>query len=555
MRLVIVGGVAGGATAAARARRLSEDAEIVLFERGLHISYANCGLPYYIGGEIEKRNDLFVSTPEKLNARYRIDVRTGQEVTAIDREGKSVEIREVASGRVWKEDYHKLILSPGAKPFKPNLPGVDGRNIFSVRDISDTDAIKEYIKNNRMESAVVVGGGFIGLEMAENLARLGLQVTVVELLNQILPPLDYEMAAIVQGHLRRKGIVMRLGESVQSFQEENGQTVIMTSKGQKILTDMVILAIGVRPEKVLAEGAGLAMGNRGGILVDEMLCTSDPDIFAVGDAIEIKDYVSGGNTLLPLAGPANKQGRIAADNALGRHVAYKGSVATSVIKVFNLTAATTGNNEKFLKAAKIPYLKSFTHSAHHVTYYPGAKYMAVKLLFSPEGGRILGAQVVGEQGVDKRIDVIAASIMANRTVEDLQEIDLAYAPQFGAAKDPVNIAGYVASNIRKGDVKVVHWDELDSMQDHVLLDVRTSLEVKKLGLINGAKHIYIDELRDRLGELDKDKKYILYCAVGQRAYLAYRILAQHGFEACILSGSWETWKPASREAEMLKSGE
>jgi NADPH-dependent 2,4-dienoyl-CoA reductase/sulfur reductase-like enzyme/rhodanese-related sulfurtransferase len=553
MRLIIVGGVAGGATAAARARRLSERVEIVLFERGHYVSFANCGLPYYIGGEIEDREDLLVATPERLGHRYRIDVRRDQEVIAIDRVRKEVEVKKRQSGEASRERYDKLILSPGARPVKPPLPGVDLPGIFTLRDLPDTDRIKAHVEREGVRSAVVVGGGFIGLEMAENLARKGIKIIIMEMLDQIMPPLDYEMAAVLQGHLRENGITLVLGKSVVSFREENGSKVVETKDGGRTMCDMVILSIGVRPEKILAERAGLRIGGRGGILVDETLRTSDTDIFAIGDAVEVKDPVSGENTLVALAGPANRQGRIAAENALGRNSIYKGTLGTGVVKVFDMTAAMTGNNEKFLKRGGRPYLRSFTHSYHHATYYPGAQMMAVKLLFTPEEGEILGAQVVGGDGADKRIDVLAGAIRAGMTVTDLEDLDLAYAPQFGSAKDAVNIAGNVAANILKGDVDVVHWDELDSLdpEKDVLLDVRTREEVEQKGLIEGALHIHIDDLRDRLQELDREKTYIAYCTVSMRGYLAHRILVQNGFKAKILSGGFRTWSPVHQEMQLL----
>lgn len=555
MKLIIVGGVAGGATAAARARRLSEEVDITLFERGQYVSFSNCGLPYHIGGEIESRNDLFIASPERLESRYRLQVRRSQEVTVIDRELKQVEVKDLETGRVSRVPYDKLILSPGAKPLKPPLPGVELDTVFTLRDVPDMDSIIGYFKRNNVRSAVVVGGGFIGLEMVENLARHGAKVTVIEMLDQVLPQLDFEMAAIVQEHLRAKGVELLLGDAVESFRKEGDRTVVATRSGSSIETDMVILSIGIRPEKALAEAAGLAIGERGGILVDETLRTSDPDIFAIGDAIEVRDYVSGENVLVPLAGPANRQGRIAADNALGRHSVFKGTVGTSVVKVFDKVAASTGNNEKVLQRMNRPYLKSFTHSSHHASYYPGATSMAIKLLFSPDDGKILGSQVVGVKGVDKRIDVIATAIRAGMSVWDLQDFDLAYAPQFGSAKDPINIAGYVASNILQGDVEVVHWDELDSLarDGHVLLDVRSAPELKQTGIIEDAQHIYIDKLRERLGELDKNKTYIAYCTVSMRAYLAYRILVQNGYRVKILSGGWETWLPVHKERTLKQA--
>jgi len=554
MRLIVIGGVAGGATAAARARRLSEDAEIVLFERGFYVSYANCGLPYYIGGEIEKRDDLFIASPERLRKRYRIDVRTSQEVVEIDRDRKEVRVKDHATGDELRESYDKLLLSPGAHPAKPPLPGVDSDKVFTLRDLPDSDSIKSYIEKNRVESAVIVGGGSIGLETLENFSRLGVAVSVIERGGQLMPPLDYEMAALLHRHLRDQDVNLYLGDSAESFREKDHRMVVSTEKGVDIETDLVLLAVGVGPEKELAEKAGLTIGEQGGIVVDEMLRTSDPHIYAVGDAIEVMDLVSGEKTLLALAGPANRQGRAAADNIMGRETPFKGVLGTNITRVFDKVAASTGEKEESLKQVDRPYLASFTHSFSHASYYPGAKPMAIKLLFGPERGDILGAQIVGEEGVDKRIDVLSTAIRAGMTVYDLEELELAYAPQFGSAKDPLNVAGFVAANILKGDVEVVHWHEIDALNkdEHMLLDVRTLEEVKQTGMVPGAIHIHIDELRDRLGELDKNKTIIAYCTVSLRGYIAYRILVQKGFKARILSGGLETWGPTHEDAAERK---
>jgi NADPH-dependent 2,4-dienoyl-CoA reductase/sulfur reductase-like enzyme/rhodanese-related sulfurtransferase len=549
MRLVVVGGVAGGATAATRARRLSEGADIVLFERGFYVSYANCGLPYYIGGEIEKRDDLFVASPERLRNRYRVDVRTSQEVIEIDRSKKEVTVKDHATGEKFRERYDKLILSPGARPTKPPLPGVDSDKVFTLRDLPDSDSIKNYLDRNGVESAVVVGGGFIGLESVENFSRHGVKVTVIEKMDQLMPSLDYDMAALVHRHLRDQDIGLYLSDGVQSFHEKGNRLVVGTEKGMHIETDLALLAIGVRPEKELAEKAGLAIGKRGGIVVDDMLRTSDPDIYAIGDAIEVKDLVSGEKRLLALAGPANRQGRAAADNIMGRESKFAPVLGTNITRIFNLAAGSTGEKEETLKQTGEQYLVSFTHSYHHASYYPGAKSMAIKLIFSPDRGRILGAQIVGEAGVDKRIDVLSTAIRAGMTVYDLEELELAYAPQFGSAKDPINVAGFVAANILKGDVQVVHWNELGALNrdENVLLDVRTLGEVKGTGTIMDAVHIHVDELRDRLNELDRKKTYIAYCTVSLRGYIAYRILVQKGFKARILSGGMETWSPIQED--------
>jgi NADPH-dependent 2,4-dienoyl-CoA reductase/sulfur reductase-like enzyme/rhodanese-related sulfurtransferase len=549
MRLLIVGGVAGGATAAARARRLSEEAEIVLFERGFYVSYANCGLPYYIGGEIEKRDDLFIASPERLEKRYRIDVRTSQEVLALDLESKEVRVRDHRTGDVFREPYDRLILSPGAVPTRPPLPGIELPGIFTLRDLPDSDRIKAHLEERGVERAVVVGGGPIGLESVENISRHNARVVLVEMLDHVMPPLDYEMAALIHRALRDRDVQLILGDGVASFSRSRERLRVTTRSGVEIESDMVVLAIGVKPEKRLAEKAGLRIGEQGGIAVDEEMRTSDPNVFAVGDAVEVTNAVTGRASLIPLAGPANRQGRIAADNALGRHEQFPAVRGTNVTKVFDLVAASTGSNERTLEKAGIPCRVSVTHSRHHASYYPGARSMAVKLLFDPEDGVILGAQVVGEAGVDKRIDVLSTALHAGMTVYDLEELELAYAPQFGSAKDPVNIAGFVAANMLKGDVEVLHWHELDGLDPdrYVLLDVRTRQEVTQTGTIRNALHIHIDELRDRLGELDPGKVYVAYCTVSMRGYLAYRILVQSGFEARILSGGLETWEPVQED--------
>lgn len=555
MKLIVVGGVAGGATAATRARRLSEDADIVLFERGFYVSYANCGLPYYIGGEIEKRDDLFIASPERLRNRYAIDVRTSQEVVEIDREKKEVKVKDHATGEEFREHYDRLILSPGARPVKPPLPGLNSAKVFTLRDLPDSDSIKSYLDKNRVDSAVVVGGGSIGLESVENFSRQGVAVSVIEKADRLMPPLDADMASLVHRHLRDQDIRLYLGDGVESFHEKDGRIMVKTEKGRHIEGDLVLLAIGVRPEKELAEKAGLAIGKWGGIVVDEMLRTSDPDIYAIGDAIEVQDLVSGDKRLLALAGPANRQGRAAADNVMGRESVFGSVLGTNITKVFDKVAASTGDKEEYLKLTGKPCLASFTHSFHHASYYPGAKSMAIKLIFGPERGEVLGAQIVGEEGVDKRIDVLATAIQAGMSVYDLEKLELAYAPQFGSAKDPLNVAGFVAANILKGDVEIVHHDELDALNrdENALLDVRTPEEVKQTGTIMDAVQIHVDELRDRLDELDKNKTYIAYCTVSLRGYIAYRILVQHGFKARILSGGMETWVPIREDMEEKRS--
>ena len=542
-KIVIVGGVAGGATAAARVRRLDEFARIILFERGEHISFANCGLPYYIGEVIRKRNDLFVTTAKAFRQRYNIDIRTQSEVQSIDRARRMLRVKNLLTGEVYEESYDSLILSPGAEPVRPPIPGMDLENIFSLRNVADTDQIKSFVDNFKPTSAVIVGGGFIGIEMSENLAVRGVKTTVVEMLDQVLPPLDPEMAAMVQSHLKEKGVVCELGKAVTSISQKGDRLVVSTDKEDHLECDMVLLSVGIRPENRLAKEADLKIGERGGIQVDDTMRTSDPHIYAVGDAVEVRALITGHRTTSALAGPANKQGRIAADNAMGRKSIFKGILGTSVVKVFDLTAASTGINEKMLKKSGNHYLVSYTHSNSHAEYYPGAETLSIKLIFEPPSGRVLGAQIVGKEGVDKRIDVLATAMKGNMTVFDLEELELAYAPPYSSAKDPVNIAGFVAANILKGDMAVIHHHELDKTghEQDVLIDLRTPMEVRMSGLIDGAVHIHIDELRARLDELDRDRQYILYCAVGMRAYLGHRILLQHGFESKNLSGGYVTY--------------
>ncbi len=543
-KLVIIGGVAGGATAAARARRLNEHADIILFERGEHTSFANCGLPYYIGNVIKKRNYLLVTTPEEFKKRYNIDIRTCSNVIAIDRKNKQVEVNNTKTGEVYRQDYNKIILSPGAEPIKPPIDGIESDRIFTLRNIPDTDRIKAFVDANMTESAVIVGGGFIGIEMAENLAHRGVKITILEMLDQVMAPMDFEMASIIHAHLKEKGVRLELENGVKGFKQNGNSLTVMTANGNTIECDMAILSIGVKPENKLAKDAGLTIGKRGGIKVDAYMKTSDPDILAAGDAVEVKDFVTGQPAMIPLAGPANKQGRITADNAMGRKSDFRGTLGTSIVKIFDLTAACTGLNEKILKQKNIPYQKSYTNSPSHATYYPGANSMSVKLLFAPENGRILGAQIIGVDGVDKRIDVIATAIYGSMTVYDLEALELAYAPPFSSAKDPVNMAGFVAANMLKGDVKTVFWNELDELDrdEFVLIDLRTKKEIEELGDIEGSIHIPIDNLREKMEELDRKKTYILYCAVGMRGYVGYRILSQNGFKAENLSGGYELYK-------------
>lgn len=549
LKVVIVGGVAGGASAAARLRRLDENAEIVLFEKGEYISFANCGLPYYIGEVIKEKDKLLVQTPENMRKRFRIDVRVNSEVTAINPENKTVEVFDKIEKKTYIEPYDKLILSPGAEPVKPNIPGIDGDRIFTLRNIPDTFRIKDFVDKVKPKRAVVVGAGFIGLEMAENLHLKGVKVTVVELADHVIGPLDYEMAAIVHQHMKSKDVEFYLNDAVKSFTHTDSYTLVELTSGRSLKADMVVMGIGVRPESKLAADAGLEIGSTGGIVVDEYLRTSNPDIYAVGDAIEVKDYVSGNAALIPLAGPANKQGRIAANNICGLNEKYTGTQGTSIVKVFDITVAITGNNERALKKNGIEYEKSFTHSPSHAGYYPGAIPMSIKLLFGKKDGKILGAQIVGYDGVDKRIDVIATAIRAGMTVFDLEKLELAYAPPYSSAKDPVNIAGYVASNVLKNDCKIFHWDEVADIdkEKSLLLDVRTPMEYK-LGSIEGAVNIPVDELRERLDEIPKDKDVFVFCQVGLRGYLACRILTQNGYTRVKnLSGGYKTYQLATQK--------
>jgi NADPH-dependent 2,4-dienoyl-CoA reductase/sulfur reductase-like enzyme/rhodanese-related sulfurtransferase len=550
IKLLVIGGVAGGATAAARARRLDEHARIILFERGEHISFANCGLPYFIGGVIETRDNLFVTTREAFMQRYEIDVRVLSEVVAIHRDRKVVEVVETASGLTYEESYDKIILAPGAEPVKPRIPGIQLDGIFHLRTIPDSDRIKEMVDNRNHRSAVIVGGGYIGLEMAENLVHKGMRTTIVEMARQVMAPLDPEMAAIVHAHLRNQGIALEVGQKVEAFEKRDHKIAVITAQGKEFECDLVISAFGIAPENKLAKEAGLALGARGHIKVDAAMTTSDPDIYAVGDSVEIRHRVTELPTNIALAGPANKQARIAADNVMGRRSLYKGALGTSIVKVFGLTVAATGVNEKNLIEHNFSFEVSYTHSSSHASYYPGATIMAIKLIFSPGTGRILGAQIVGEAGVDKRIDVLATAIQADMTVFDLEELELAYAPPYSSAKDPINMAGFVAANIIRGDMDIIHWRDREEFETNhtVLIDVRSAEEIEESGAIPGSIHIPLNELRTSLDKLDPTKDYIPYCAIGMRGYLGHRILTQHGFRSRNLSGGYSTFTEAVRDS-------
>ena len=543
MKLLIVGGVAGGASAAARARRLSEDAHIVVFERGPDVSFANCGLPYYVGGEIAERKKLLVTTPEMLRSRFKLDVRTQSSVESIDRTAKTVRVRDLASGREYEETYDKLILAPGAAPLRPPIPGIDLPGIFTLRNLQDVDRIKERVDQG-VKQAVMVGAGFIGLELVENFVKRGIATTVVELQDQVLPPFDKEMTTPIVETLLAKGVTVLLGQSADGFDEAPDGLVVRLKSGQQLSAQLVILGVGVRPENKLAVDAGLEVGPRGGIRVNEYLQTSDPDIYAVGDAIEVKDVVSGEPTQVPLAGPANRQGRIAADNVFGRSATYRGTQGTAILGFFDRTAAMTGASEKVLRRANRPFRKVYVHPTHHAGYYPGAEAMALKLLFDPTTGRVLGAQAAGGAGVDKRIDVLAVAIQAGMTVFDLEEMELAYAPQYGSAKDPINMAGFVAGGLMRGEHPQVDVETVLASPTSgrpFVLDVRTPQEFAS-GHIPGAVNIPVDDLRSRLGELPRDREIATYCQVGQRGYLATRILQQNGFTAANIGGGYKTFK-------------
>lgn len=540
-RIVIVGGVAGGASAAARARRLSEDAEIIMIERGEHISYANCGLPYHIGGTIKDRSRLLVQTPETMYSNFRIDVRTRTEAVAIDRERREVVTRDLTTGTEHRIAYDKLILSPGAEPVRPPIPGSDDPRVLTLRSLTDMDEIIRVLDSGRPSHAVVIGGGYIGLEMAEALRERGIGVTLAELSPQVMGPVDREMAAPLHQQLALHGVDLRLETSVTRFIPRDDFLEVRLSTGDTLEAGIAIMAVGVKPEVRLAQEAGLEIGERGGIVVDDHMRTSDPDILAVGDAVEVNDFVGDFPTLVPLAGPANRQGRIAADNALGRDSTYRSTQGTGICKVFDLTIGMTGMNEKSLKRLGRTYEKVYVHPANHAGYYPGATPISLKLLFDPESGNILGAQAVGSDGVDKRIDVLAVAIRAGLTVFDLEEMELSYAPPYGSAKDPVNYAGFVAANVLRGDVKLCHSEELiDPRDDQFIVDVRKTVEVAG-GTIPGAINIPVEELRDRLDDVPRDKEILVFCQVGLRGYLACRILSQHGYQCRNLTGGIRTF--------------
>lgn len=543
MKLIIVGGVAGGASAAARARRLSEAAEIVVFERGPEVSFANCGLPYFVGGEIAEREKLIVVSPELLRKRFRLDVRVLTSIEEIDRNSKTVRARDLATGKEYEETYDKLILAPGASPIRPPIAGIDLPDVFTLRSLGDADRIRERVDRGA-KRAVVVGGGFIGLEMVENLVRRGVSTTLVQSQDQILSPFDREMTTLLLEHLVEQDVEVILDDPAEGFGETPDGIEARLRSGRRPTGDLVILGIGVRPESGLAVDAGLEVDSRGGIRVNDHLQTNDPDIYAVGDAIEVRDFVLGSPTLIPLAGPANRQGRIAADHVFGRDSRYRGTQGTAIVRVFEMTAAMTGASEKSLRQAGRPFRKVYVHPTNHANYFPGADPIILKILFDPEDGRLLGAQGVGRAGVDKRIDVLAMSIQAGMSVFDLEEAELAYAPQYGSAKDPVNMAGFVAAGLLRNDHPQIDIETLLAPPPDLnpfILDVRALTEFAQ-GHIPGAVNIPIDELRDRLGEVPRGRKVAAYCQVGQRGYLATRILRQAGFDAANIGGGYATYR-------------
>lgn len=552
MRYIIVGGVAGGASTAARLRRLDEHAEIVLFEKGSYISYANCGLPYYIGDVITDRSKLFVQTAASFKERFNIDARVMQEVTAIDAAKKSVQVKNLKTGEDYELSYDKLVLSPGAEPIRPPLDGINSEGIFTLRNVPDTDKIKAYVSKFPNGKAVIIGAGFIGLEMAENLHNLGMQVTIIEMGPQILAPVDFPIAAIAQQHIRSKGVDLRLKTAVTGFERnENGLKVFMKDE-LPIDADVVILSIGVKPDTKLASAAGLTLGSARGILVNDYLQTSNEDIYAVGDAIEFVNPITHNSMPTYLAGPANKQGRICANNmVLGNKNKYNGSINTAIVKIFDLTVAVAGVASKHLTAAKIEHLVSTTHSGSHAGYYPGSEQMTIQINFAPEDGKLLGAQIIGTDGVDKRIDTLSSVIQRGSTIEELTEFEHAYAPPYSSAKDPVNMAGFVAENIMQKRLKVIPWSAVDQISsDDLLVDVRTAVEFLN-GNIPGSINIPVDELRSRLDELDPHKNIYIYCQIGLRGYLAQRILLQNGFaNVQNISGGYKLWSACDTETKM-----
>lgn len=558
MKVVIVGGVAGGATAAARLRRLDEHAQIVVFERSGYVSYANCGLPYYIGGTIAEPSALTLQTPESFRARFDVDMRVNHEVTALDVQAKMLTVKNLLTGEVFEESYDKLILSPGAKPTQPRLPGVGLEHVFTLRTVEDTFRMKDFIDAHHPRTAVIAGGGFIGLELAENMREIGMEVTIVQRPQQLMKPFDPDMAAFIHAEARKHGIKLALGHAVEGFRETGDGVEMILADTDPIPADMVVLAIGVTPDTHLASEAGLAMGVRGSILVNDHMETSAPDVYAVGDAVQVKHLVTGEETLISLAGPANKQGRIAADNICGIPSTYRGSQGSSVIKVFDITAASTGVNETVAKAAGLAVDHVILSPMSHAGYYPGGKLMTMKVVFEKETYRLLGAQIVGYEGVDKRIDVLATAIFAGLRATDLKDLDLAYAPPYSSAKDPVNMAGFMIENIEEGIVKQWYLGQLEELQDRsergevALLDVRTPAEIA-LGRIPGFVNIPLDSLRERVGELDREKPVYVICQSGLRSYVACRILAGNGFDAYNFAGGYRYFQAVVNDRALIEA--
>lgn len=553
-KVVIIGGVAGGATAAARIRRLDENAEIIMFERSGFVSYANCGLPYYIGGVIEDQEELTLQTPEMFMKRFRIDVRVKHEVTAIHPEKKTVTVRRLEDNTVFEESYDKLLLAPGAKPVRPSLPGMDIPNLYTLRTVEDTLRIHAFVQKEKPKSVVIAGGGYIGVEVAENLRDLGIQVTIVQRPNQLLNPLDYDMASFVHAKMRQKGVRLMLGHSVEGFAEENGQIQVILKDAEPLQADMVLLAIGVQPDTELAKNAGIKLGIKGSILVNNHMETSVPDIYAAGDAVEVKHYITGEKALISLAGPANKQGRIAADNICGGDSAYLGSQGSSVIKVFDMTVAVTGLNERAAKAAGLDYDKVFLSPSSHASYYPGAQVMTMKVVFEKKTYKLLGAQIIGYESVDKRIDVLATAMHAGLTAIALKNLDLSYAPPYSSAKDPVNMAGFMIENIAQNKLQQFFWDEVEELPRDgsvTLLDARTPEEYT-LGKMDGFINIPLDELRDRLVEIPLGKDVYVVCQSGLRSYLACRILMQNGYHCHNFSGGYRLYETIYRDQNAAK---
>ena len=542
-KIIIVGGVAGGGSAAARLRRLDENADIIMFERGEYISFANCGLPYYIGGEIKDKDALTLQTPESFNARFRVDVRTFSDVVGINREEKTVMVKDLTTGKSYSENYDVLILSPGAAPILPNIDGIKSDKVFTLRNIPDTYKIKDFIENCHPQNAIVVGGGYIGVEMAENLVKAGLDVTIVEMANQVIAPLDYDMACEIHRYMELNGVKLILENAVKGISEQDGKLMIQLNENE-ILSDMLIMAAGVRPESELAKAANLDVNERGAIIVNDKLQTSDPNIYAAGDAVEIIDFVSGQKGFIPLAGPANKQGRIIADNICGIQSKYEGTQGSAILKVFDMTVATTGINEKTAKRLGFNYDKSFIFPSSHASYYPGAINISIKTIYDKQTGKILGAQLTGFDGVDKRCDVFATAIRAGMTAYDLTKLELCYAPPYSSAKDPVNMSGFVIENALTGKVRYIHWHDVEKLPRDgsvTLIDVRTDMEYEN-GHIDGFNNLPLDDLRNNIAKIDKTKKVYITCQVGLRGYIASRILSQKGFDVYNLSGGYKLYK-------------